>query len=152
TRGPAVGKFDLGWALYPDAWIYLNWAWGELALRAGALLGLWPPAPYADVLSAHPERLLLLGRALTAALGTVSVAITIAVARAAFSRAAGLVAGLLLAVNFLHARDAHSMKPDIALSLCIMLALGACLRLERGATIRRGIAAGLAVGAAASCK
>src|SRR5262245_31751177 len=127
TRGPARGQFDLGWAMYPSAWVYLNWAWGEIALRAGALLGLWPRATYAEVLNLHPERLLLLDRVLTAALGTATVAATIAVARAAFALAAGPVAGVLLAVNFLHARDAHSMKPDIALSLFIVLTLGACL-------------------------
>src|SRR5262245_5234082 len=107
TGGPARGQFDLGWAMYPSAWVYLNWLWGEIALRAGALLGLWPRETYSDVLRMHPERLLLLGRMLTAALGTASVAATIAVARAAFGNPAGLVAGALLAVNFLHARDSH---------------------------------------------
>src|SRR5262245_48775356 len=96
TGGPARGQFDISWAMYPHAWIYLNWVWGEVALRAGAVLGLWPPAPYIEVLRSHPERLLLLGRVLTAALGTAGVAATIAVARAAFGRAAGLVAGALL--------------------------------------------------------
>lgn len=152
TGLPARGQFDLGWVMYPSAWVYLNWAWAELALRAGAVVGLWPRASYVDVLNAHPERILLLCRMLTAACGTAAVAASIAVARAGFGAAAGLVAGVLLAVDFLHARDAHSMKPDVALSLGIVVTLGACLALERGASLRRGVAAGLGLGVATACK
>jgi hypothetical protein len=153
TGRVAQGHLDLDWAVYPSAWVYLCWAWGVVALHAGEGLGLLPQSSgYADVLARHPERLLLLERAMSATLGTVTVAMLMALARPAIGRVGAVVAGLLLATSFLHARDAHSIKPDVALAFGVVVTLAACVPLAAHATRRRAMRAGSALGVATALK
>lgn len=153
TGRVARGHADLGWAVYPSAWLYLCWAWGAAALAAGEWLGVLPPGGgYASVLARHPERLLYLERTLSVAFGTATVALVMWTTRSVLGRAGSLVAGLVLATNFLHARDAHSIKPDVALGFGVMLTLAACVPLARAATRGRAARAGAALGAATAVK
>jgi hypothetical protein len=113
----AQGHLDLDWAVYPSAWVYLCWAWGTALLHAGEWLHLLPlSGGYAEVLATAPERLLLIERALSALLGTLAVPALMALARPVLGLEASLLAGWILATNFLHVRDSHSLKPDAALS------------------------------------
>src|SRR5438067_10166561 len=75
TEAPARGELLLDWSIYPGAYVDLTWAWGAAGLRAGRLLGCFPPGGYLSVLREHPERLILVDRVLSAAAGTATVAL-----------------------------------------------------------------------------
>ena len=152
TEKPARGQMDVGWAVYPSAYVYLCWLWGTTVVHMGQAAGAIPPGDYVSLLYAHPDRVMLVERALTATLGTATVAVVIAVARPALGEVAALAAGALLATSFLHARDSHSLKPDVALAFVSMLALAVMAPLATRATVRRGVAAGALVGLAMGMK
>ncbi len=152
TELPARGEFDLNWTVYPSAYVYLHWLWGEAGLRLGQALGRLPPGDYVTVLKHSPATILLIDRVLSAGVGTLTVLLLMLLARRELGNSTALVAGLLLATNFLHARDSHAVKTDILLSLWVVVALAAMLPLARRATLRRGALAGLATGAAMATK
>jgi hypothetical protein len=138
----------LEWSVYPNAYLYLTWLWGEAGLAAGAYLGWWPPATYASVLRDHMDRLILIGRWLSALAGTAAVALLLLAARVQLGWTAALVGGVLLATSFLHVRDSHALKPDALFSLAVVAALWAMVPLARAARPRRAALAGAAVGLA----
>lgn len=152
TAGPARGEFDIDWTIYPSAYIYLCWIWGELGLRVGQAVGQLPPGDYLTTLHEAPERIFLIDRSLSALAGTTAVLLAMLLARRAFGDAAGLAAGLLVATCFLHARDSHAVKTDVLLSFWILVTLLALRPLACVATLRRGVVAGLAVGATMATK
>ncbi|HUE30411.1 MAG TPA: hypothetical protein VMR79_06025, partial [Verrucomicrobiae bacterium] len=143
TAAPARGEILLDWSIYPSAYVDLTWAWGAAGLRVGEWLGAFPPEGYLSVLSAHPERLILVDRVLSASAGTATVALLVAGTRAALGPGAALAAGALLATSFLHVRDSHAAKPDVLFALGALASLGAMARLARGATLRRAAVTGL---------
>jgi len=152
TEKPARGQWDVGWAVYPSAYVYLCWLWGAAGARVGQAVGAVPAGSYLELLYAHPDRLLLLDRVLSATLGTATVAVVAAVARPALGEPAALAAAALLATAFLHVRDSHSLKPDVALAFLAVVALGAMAPLWRRATARAAAGAGAAVGLATAMK
>jgi len=149
---PAKGDFDLDYGIYPSAYIFLTWIWGEVALRALRLFGLFPSGDYTTLLLREPARMLLLDRALSALAGVATVVLLIAVARRALGRCAALLAGALLATDFLHARDSHAAKPDVLMSLGVVAAIGLMVPLARRATVRGGLVVGVVVGLAMGMK
>lgn len=146
------GQLDLGWGMYPDAYVYLTWLQGELGAKLLGLLGRADATGYTRLLQSEPAKIYLIGRVFAALAGTAAVAGLIALARRTSGRAVALVAGLLLATAFLHARDSHAAKPDALLSLWTVAGLAASVALARAATLRRGIVAGLVLGAAVATK
>jgi hypothetical protein len=152
TALPARGEFDLKWGTYPSAYVYLVWAWGTLGLKAGQVLGALPPGDYASALRDHFDRIILVDRVLSALVGTAAVAVLIALCRPALGTCVALSAGVLLATNFLHARDSHAAKPDTLLALVILLALGAMVPLARAPSVARAALAGLVIGLAVAVK
>ncbi len=152
TALPARGELRLAWSVYPNAYVYLTWLWGEAALRAAQALGGPTGVGYAERLARDPAGVLLLARGLSVAAGVATVGLLVAISRRPLGDAAALGAGLLLATSFLHARDSHFVKPEALLGLCVVLALGAMLPLARQASSARGALAGLAVGAATAAK
>jgi hypothetical protein len=148
----ANGHFDYDWSVYPHAYVYLHWLWGEVVLQIQYWLGASPTADYAQVWQKEPARLHAIGRALTALAGVATVALVIASTRRAFGRVVAVVAGLWLAVCFLHVRDAHALKPDVLMGLFVTAAIVASAALANRPTIRSGVVAGLCVGAAAAAK
>jgi hypothetical protein len=151
TALPAQGEFDLGWSVYPSAYVYLCWAWGEVGLRAERALGI-PTGDYVATLRREPSRVFRIARSLSAVAGVGAVWLLMVLARRSLGDPAALGAGLLLATNFLHARDSHVVKPDALLALGVTAALLAMLPLARRATLRSGALAGLGVGGAMAAK
>ena len=149
---PAQGQPDLDWAVYPSAYVYLNWLWGTVGLRAATLLGVFPPGDYLAAVRAHPERVILVDRVLSATAGTATVAVLMAVARPALGAGPALAAGALLATNFLHARDSHGVKPEALLTLAVVAALGLAGSLAQRPTPGRAVRLGVAVGVAMAMK
>jgi hypothetical protein len=173
TLEPARGEFDMGWSAYPSSYIYLCWAWGSTGLTIGQLLGIHPAQSYLKAFRRNPERIFLIERTLSATAGSAAVLLLMLMVRAGMTprardpsgeegspslrggelaNSAALVAGVLLATNFLHARDSHAIKPDILLSLTVVVALAAMLPLARSGSLRSGAVAGAAVGAAMAAK
>ena len=150
--GPARGQWDLAWAVYPSAYVYLSWGWAAAGLEVGRQLGLVGTGDVFTTLRLRPERILLLERVLSALAGTATVALVMALARAALGPGAALAAGVLLATSFLHARDSHAFKPDALFALAVVAALGAMLPLARRGTVGRGAAAGAVIGLAMGIK
>lgn len=151
TALPAEGK-PVVWAIYPPAYVYLTWAWGAGGLRVLESLGVYPRASYLSVLREHPDRVLLVDRVQSALAGVVTVALLMGVTRRAFGAAAAIVAGAVLATNFLHVRDCHAVKPDALLTLGVIAALGAMIPLVRRATVRGGALVGVTIGLAMGMK
>ncbi len=152
TSKPAHGIWDLEWAVYPHAYVYLCWGWSVAGVWLEQRLGLAPAGAYEPILHREPARILLLDRVLSAVAGTATVAVVIGVARAALGDGPALVAGALLATSFLHARDSHAAKPDAMLALGAALVLAALVPLARRATLGRGALAGAAAGFAMAMK
>lgn len=152
TALPARGEFNLDWGVYPSAYVYLCWLWGEISVRAGHQIGLLPSGDYSTVLRDDRSSLYHIDRALSALAGTATVLILMVVAERALGRGTSLAAGLLMATNFLHARDSHTFKPDVMLSLFIVITFACLAPLARRATTGRGILAGAGVGAAMAMK
>jgi hypothetical protein len=152
TALPARGEFNLDWGVYPSAYVYLCWLWGEISVRAGHRIGLLPSGDYATILRDQRSSLYHIDRALSALAGTATVLLLMVVAERTLGRGTSLAAGLLMATNFLHARDSHTFKPDVMLSSFIVITFACLVPLARRATARHGILAGAAVGAAMAMK
>lgn len=149
---PAEGKFDLKYGIYPSAYIYLTWLWGEIGLRALRLVGMFPSGNYTTILLRHPAQMLLLDRGLSAVAGVLTVALLVVFARRNLGRCTALLAGALLATDFIHARDSHAAKPDVLMSLGVVAAIGCMAPLARRATWQRGALVGAVIGLAMGMK
>ncbi|MDG2304583.1 MAG: glycosyltransferase family 39 protein [Candidatus Binatia bacterium] len=156
TRDPASGIFHLQWVVMhpgiPSAYIYLLWVWGELGLNLLQAVGAAPAGDYLHLLNAAPDRLLLIERAFSACAGVATVAVVALGARRELGGGAALVAGLLVATAFLHVRDSHSAKPDIAMGLGFAAALVVMAPLWNGVRLGRVIATGVVIGAGMAMK
>lgn len=152
TALPAQGELNLHWSVYPPAYVYASWLWGELGIRAAQLLGLLPPGSYVQTLRHHRAAVFLVQRSFSLVAGTAAVLALMLLARRRLGAALALCAGALLATSFLHVRDSHGVKPDVWLSLWVVLALFAMWPLARRATTGRGVLAGAAVGMAMGAK
>ncbi|HEY3189304.1 MAG TPA: glycosyltransferase family 39 protein, partial [Solirubrobacteraceae bacterium] len=150
--------FDAGdpnphWFIYPTFYLYLTYAWVKAVLLGGRLLGMLAgPTELSALMAVDPGRVSLVARGLSALLGTATIALTYAVARAVADRRAALIAAVIVAVSFLHVRESHFFKPDAALGFFATLALLALVRLQRTGSARAAVAAGAACGLAFGVK
>jgi hypothetical protein len=149
---PASGNFDLKYGIYPSAYIYLTWIWGEVGLRALRLLGAFPSGNYTTLLLRHPADMLLLDRGLSAVAGVLTVIVLMVFARRHLGRCAALLAGALLATDFIHARDSHAAKPDVLMSLGVVASIGLMAALAKRATLGRAALVGCVIGLAMGMK
>jgi hypothetical protein len=152
TALPARGEFNLNWGVYPSAYVYACWLWGEAVVGVGHQLGLLPTGDYLEILHDHRPTLYRIDRAFSALAGTATVLLLMVLADRTLGRGGSLAAGVLVATNFLHVRDSHTFKPDVMLSFLVVLALATLLPLARRATARHGALAGAGVGAAMAAK
>lgn len=146
----------VGW---PDLFFFMvhgaQWIFEALLrFRTGAPLNLG--CLYAE----DPIRITQLGRFISLVLGTATVLVTAAVARrmvpdsapARHRAAAGLLGGLFLAFDFLHARDSHFGVSDTTLLFMLTVSLWGLMRvLERG-ELKDWLLAGAFAGLACSVK
>ncbi len=150
TRFPAQGELDLQYNIrhpgVPSAYIFLLWGVGEVGLPVMQKLGFAPPGDYLKALDWFPAKLLLLERLVSAFAGIAAVAALMWFARIEMGAATALSAGTILATCFLHVRESHSAKPDVALSLFAIISLGLLARLARDGTTRSATKAGTAIG------
>jgi hypothetical protein len=77
----------------------------------------------------------LLGRLISAAMGTITIWIVYKLGRSLFSMPAGVMGALFLALNFLHVRESHYATPDSTAVLLMTSALWAYVLIaKKGAT------------------
>jgi 4-amino-4-deoxy-L-arabinose transferase-like glycosyltransferase len=100
----------------------------------------------------HGVTFMVMGRAISATLGTATIPLAFLIARRVSGNAAGLIAGALTAFGVLHLRDSHFFSVDPSLTFFSVLAWFLMVRMAEKGTIRSYVWAGAAVGAAVLCK
>jgi hypothetical protein len=100
----------------------------------------------------NPAAFYLVGRLVTAALGTATLAIVYLTGRMAYGRVVGLVASAFLAVDLVHVRDSHWVTTDVPLAFLVAFATLHGLRYWMSGRLRDAGAAGLLTGLATSMK
>jgi 4-amino-4-deoxy-L-arabinose transferase-like glycosyltransferase len=108
---------------YPTLTIYMQVGVAAAHFLWGAGAGL-----YRDLADLQPQHFYVWMRALTAALGTGALALTYALGRSLYDRAAGLAAAAILAVLPAAAGDAHYVTTDTPAMFFTLLALLAIAR------------------------
>jgi hypothetical protein len=129
--------------IYPPLLMHL------LVLLAAPVFHFLPFSP-ADPASA--TLYYVLGRGITAAFGTATVALVYFLGKWAYSRNAGLLGAAFLAFSVLHVRDSHFFTTDVPLTFFLVLLMLLALRIAEGGGIRVWVAAGLAAGLALTTK
>ncbi len=126
-------------------------AYGSLplyAIRAAtSLLGLAWPALRDDFAS-----IVLVGRALSALAGVLTVLAVFRLASRVFGAPTGLLAAAFLACCALHIQCSHFLATDVTLTLLVVLALHACVVLAERGRPRDALVAGAVTGLALATK
>lgn len=144
------GDMNPHWFIYPSLYFYLVWLWEEVLLLVRPLGSAG--AGYLDAFRHHLPDLIWRGRLLSALAGTATVLVVARVGRQLGGRCLGLAAAALLAVDFLHERDSHALKPDVLLALAMLVGWQVVAWLHERPTAWRGTVTGLAIGAAMGIK
>lgn len=159
--GPAIRMFDgnldpgLLWYGFTEGFCLVLHA----ALRVQTALLAWRHGMEVHLgclFAMRPTDVLLTGRYLSVAFGVATILPCAVVARRlvtpARARTAGVVAMLLLAVNYLHGRDSHFAVPDAALTFALAGAMAGAVRLVEEGRTRDALAGAVCTGAAAALK
>ncbi|MDP6979484.1 MAG: glycosyltransferase family 39 protein [Myxococcota bacterium] len=149
---PLDGKADIGWPVYPHTYIYMLAAWGGALTSVAQAMDWVEGDSYRDLLETNRAQVYLILRLLSPLLGTLAVWLAIRIGSRVFSRPVGLGAGWIIATNFLHTRGSHTIKPDVVLSVALLVALACAVALARNATVKRGLIAGAAIALAIGAK
>ena len=178
AAGAAVRFYGLGWgAPYYHFHIDEHFVFaGALAIRAdffeaanSAKFFMYSPLPMYFLIGlleayeriAHPLNValkqdgitfMILGRSISAALGTATIPLVYLIAERVSGRVAGLVAAALTAAGVLHLRDSHFFSVDVSLTFFSILAWLFLMHVAGSGAIRSYVAAGVAIGAAIACK
>jgi len=140
--------------LYPSLHFYVLFAWEALFFVAGWIGGLYTSlAEFQAQYFRDPSRLIVVGRALTAVCGTVTLVAAYRLGARLFDRTTGVAAALLLAVAPFAVQDAHYVKLDVPVTMFTTFAHVAIAALvvdptaaaSRGRWLWAGFLAGLAV-------
>jgi 4-amino-4-deoxy-L-arabinose transferase-like glycosyltransferase len=93
---------------------------------------------------------MLLGRAISATLGTATIPLVYLIARRVAGRLAGVLAAFLLACTVIHLRESHFFSLDVSMTFCTVIGWYFLVRtVERGDTVgAAGSALGLGLGVA----
>ncbi len=137
------GDLDPRFFNWPSLSIYLLSGFYGLAFGARGVL---------ESFTVDPVPFFLLGRMVTAAFGTATIAVLYALAAESYGTTIALLASLFLTVDLLHVRDSHFITTDIPLTFLVTLALLFVLRYWRQGRSRDAVWSGLFAGLAASMK
>ena len=142
-----------GWFIYPSLFSYMLFALDGIFYIVGRLLGSFTsPEDLAFFYFAHPLALHLVGRGLTLACGLACLVATFYIGRIGWGDGVGLAAAGLLAISPVYLVASRDVKPDILMTLLLLLAAWTILRyLDTDRTIWL-CSAGLLIGLAASTK
>jgi hypothetical protein len=147
------GDFNPHFFNYPTFYIYCVFLLSYVAYLYGLLHGQYQsPTDFALHYSVDPAALVLLDRAFSALLGTLTVFVVYKITRELRDRRTALAAAFFLALAHLHVRDSHFGVTDVAATCLIMCAVFFIFRGYADQRLRSYIYAGLFAGLAASTK
>ncbi len=133
---------------------FFNWPSLYMYAMAGVyglVFGVSPDG-VAGAFARNPAQFYVVGRLVTALLGTATLAVLYLTGRIAYGRTVAILAAGLLAVDLLHVRDSHSVTTDVPLTFLVALATFYALRYWRRGRPRDAWVAGLSAGLATSMK
>jgi hypothetical protein len=133
---------------------FFNWPSLYMYLMAGVYGIVFGPSADGVVgaYAREPALFYLVGRLVTALLGTATLAVLYLTGRLAYGGLVGILAAGLLAVDLLHVRDSHWVTTDVPLAFLITLSTFYALRYWRDGRRLEAGAAGLVAGLATSMK
>jgi hypothetical protein len=140
---------------YPALLMYLEALALFVYAGAGRLLGRYGGVAdfLTDAFVTHPGLHYRIGRALTVGFGVATVAVAYALGvRLSGRRAAGLLAALVVATNYLHVRDSRWCTVDVPMTFFVALSLLFAVRSVSAQRLRDYVAAGAFAGLAAATK
>jgi hypothetical protein len=138
---------------YPWLFLWLLAAAYLTYFACGFALGRF--GSVADMLASWPthyEPFFLIPRAISAALGTATIAVVYRLGRQVRDEATGIIAAIFLALTFIHARSSHFGTTDITMTFLIVIAITLLMDAHRTRSRRTFTAAGLASGLAVATK
>lgn len=91
---------------------------------------------FAELYIKDPTAFYLVGRATTTAIGAATVYLTYRVGELAYSKNAGIIAALLLAVNITHASISHFVTVDVPMTFLALLTLYFALKISKSGLAR----------------
>jgi hypothetical protein len=146
----ATGDLNPHNFLYPTLYFYALFVWEGLAFAAGWVAGLFDSiAAFQREFFVDPSRIYLVGRALTALCGVLTVAAVFRLGARLFGTTVGAIAALFLATAPYAVRDGHYVKHDVPVTLLIVLVHVALATLVVTPARQRTSRAWLVVGALA---
>ena len=141
------------WFLYPTLYMYILFGLYGLYFVFGYLVGTFHTTfDFAAAYFTDPTGIYILGRSTTALLGAATVVPLYLTGSRLFSRRAGLLAALFLAVTFLHVQHSHFVKSDVPMTFLTTLAVYFAVRVMEEGRTRWYVLAGLAAGLGISTK
>jgi hypothetical protein len=139
----------------PSLYVYMLLAVLSVHYRRGLATGLYESLDRMHVtthLYTTIPDFFLWGRLLTAVIATLTVVFAYAIGRRAWSREAGLIAALFLAIAPFHLRHSQYVTTDVVSGWLILMTFGAALAVARAGRWRDYLAAGAFAGLAAATK
>lgn len=141
------------WFTYPSLFLYVLFPFDAAFYLAGRLVGAFTSAAdFAAFYFAHPLVLHLVGRSVALIFGMGCLAVCFRIGRDFWGYGVGLAAAALLAVSPTYVIAARLAKPDVLMAFLLLLACWAILRYVDAGRTALLVAAGLAIGLAASAK
>jgi 4-amino-4-deoxy-L-arabinose transferase-like glycosyltransferase len=138
---------------WPSLFMYAVAAAFVVYFNIGRMVGWFGrEASFMAAATTHPAPLFLIARALSAAAGIATVAVTYRVGVQLFDRTTALVAALFLAVAALHVRESHLGLTDVSATCLLMVSFLYIVRYWRSGLRRDALLAALLAGLAASTK
>jgi hypothetical protein len=95
---------------------------------------------------------MLLGRGISAGLGTATIPVAYAIAARLANRTAALLAAAFAALAVLHLRESHFFSVDVSMVFFVMLTWLALFRMVSVGDVRSGLLVGVSFGSALACK
>jgi 4-amino-4-deoxy-L-arabinose transferase-like glycosyltransferase len=149
------GDLNPHFFLYPSFYFYLLWAILAVHYRWGIATGLYSSLDQmtitTDLYTTIPE-FFVWGRVLAIVLGTATVLGMFVLGKRSWSRSAGLLAALFLAVLPFHMRHSQYVTTDVGSACFVLLAYLAATSIMESGRWRAYLLAGLWAGLAASTK
>ena len=108
--------------------------------------------PLDPALKADGITFMVIGRSISAALGTATIPLVYAIATRVSGRTAGVFAAALTAAGVLHLRDSHFFSVDVSLTFFSILTWLFLMQAAHHGRTRSYVYAGLATGCAIACK
>jgi Dolichyl-phosphate-mannose-protein mannosyltransferase len=131
---------------------FFNWPSLYMYLLSGVYGLVFGLRGVLESFSQDPVPFYLIGRTLTALMGTATIAVLYVLAAELFGTTTGLLASVFLTVNLLHIRDSHYITTDVPLTFLITVAMLFVFRYWRTGRSRDALWGGLFAGLAASMK